>query len=176
MLKFFESVIDLKKVHRQGWIDQLGLNNPESVTDHSFSMTIMAMVLSDIQKLDTEKVIRISLLHDLAESKTGDVTPKMMSRDEKKEIERKAMKKIFDFLPKEISNCYQKLWDEYQDNSSEESQFVHDIDKLEMAFQAYCYSKDGFSKKELKTFFDTANNEIKNENVRKILSKLLQMV
>ena len=34
---------------------------------------------------------------------------------------------------------------------------IHDIDKLEMAFQAKFYQDKGISKEKLQTFFNTAN-------------------
>lgn len=172
--EFFDSIIDLKEIPRQGWIEHLGITNPESVADHSFSMTMMTMVLSDFENLDTEKVVRIALLHDLAEAKIGDVTPKMMSKTKKSKLEQKAITTILDSLPKKTSNKYKKLWKEYQRNSSKESRLVHDVDKLEMAFQAFRYSKLVSVRKNVNTFFESAKKEIKNENLKNILSKLLQ--
>ena len=50
-LDFFQTAAKLKKISRQGWIDKLSIDNPESVADHSYSMAIMSMVISDIRKL-----------------------------------------------------------------------------------------------------------------------------
>ena len=65
---FFKIVIDLKGIQRKGWKNKLALENVESVADHSYSMTLMAMILSDLQGLDTKKIMKMSLLHDLVES------------------------------------------------------------------------------------------------------------
>jgi len=81
LLDFFNIVASLKTIPRQGWIDKLNIENPESVSDHTFSMSVMAMIFSDIQKLDTLKVLRMSLLHDVAESHTGDITPGQISKE-----------------------------------------------------------------------------------------------
>ncbi|MDH3501691.1 MAG: HD domain-containing protein, partial [Nitrosopumilus sp.] len=70
LLDFFNTVINLKNIPRQGWIDKLGLETPESVSDHTFSMTVMSLIFSEIQKLDTLKVLKMSLIHDLTESFT----------------------------------------------------------------------------------------------------------
>ena len=83
LLDFFNIIANLKTIPRQGWIDKLKIENPESVSDHTFSMSVMAMIFSDIQKLDTLKVLKMSLLHDIAESYTGDITPEQIPKEEK---------------------------------------------------------------------------------------------
>ena len=137
-------MLDLKNIQRTGWKKNLGLKNGESVADHSFSMALMSMILADMHHLDTNKILRMVLLHDLAESKTGDLTPDEISKQEKIEIENEMMKKILNSLPDELKNEYQKIWFEYQTKESEESVFVHEVDKLEMAFQAIEYLKKGY--------------------------------
>ena len=51
---FFKNSANLKNVSRQGWIDKLSIDNPESVADHSYSMAMISMVISDLEKYDTE--------------------------------------------------------------------------------------------------------------------------
>ena len=43
-----------------------------------------------------------------------------------------------------------------------------------MAFQAKFYQKNGISKEKLKIFFDTAKIEIKDKNLRDILSNIIE--
>jgi len=76
---FFQKILELKNIPRQGWKDKLDMDDVESVADHSYSTAIMSMVLSDLEGLDTEKIIRMALLHDLAESVIGDITPDKMN-------------------------------------------------------------------------------------------------
>ncbi len=170
--EFFEIAANLKNVPRKGWIDKLGINSPESVADHCYSTTLMAMVFSDLQKLDTKKVIKISLLHDLAESITGDLTPDDISKHEKKELEEKTIGQILNNLPEFLSKEYSILWKEYQDNQTNESKLVHEVDKLEMALQAKIYSDQGQSKEKLQSFFDSANQDIQNEELKKIFQQI----
>ena len=56
ILDFFKTAVNLKNISRQGWIDKLSIEHPESVADHSYSMAIMGMVISDLEKYDTEKI------------------------------------------------------------------------------------------------------------------------
>jgi len=172
--KFFEKVLELKNVPRQGWKEKLEIDNPESVADHSYSTTVLSMILSDMKGLDTEKIIRMALLHDLAESIIGDITPEHITKNEKIHKENHAIKQILKNLPDGITESYFEIWNDYQKKLSREAILLHDIDKLEMAFQAKFYQKNGISKEKLKTFFDTAKIEIKDENLRDILSNIIE--
>ena len=172
--KFFQKVLELKNVPRQGWKGKLEINNPESVAEHSYSTAVISMILSDLEGLNTEKIIRMALLHDLAESITGDIIPDYITKDEKINKESLAMKQILKNLPDKIAEPYFAIWNEYQKNSSKEAKLLHDIDKLEMAFQAKFYQETGISKEKLQTFFNTAMNEIRNKNLRNILSDFIE--
>jgi len=171
---FFQKVLVLKTIPRQGWKKKLQINYPESVADHSYSVSIMAMILSDLEELNTEKIIKMALIHDLAESIIGDIIPNNITSDEKIFKENQAMKQILKNLPDKIAGSYLEIWNDYQNNSSQESNLLHDIDKLEMAFQAKFYQKNGITKEKLLTFFNTANMEIKNKNLRHILSNIIE--
>ncbi|MGQ0795822.1 MAG: HD domain-containing protein [Nitrosopumilaceae archaeon] len=171
---FFQIIINLKNVQRKGWKNKLDLKNSESVADHSYSMTLMALILSEIQGMDTKKIVKMSLLHDLAESVVGDLTPDEITKSKKLELENNAMKKILTELPNNLTEEYQEIWNEFQMHQSEESVFVHEIDKLEMAFQANTYLKKGFPMEKIQSFIDNANNEIQNKQLQKIMSNLFQ--
>ena len=171
---FFQKVLELKNVPRQGWKEKLGINNPESVAEHSYSTSVMSMILSDLEGLNTEKIVRMALLHDLAESVIGDITPNNMARDEKIKKENIAMKEILQNLPNKTAESYFKTWNDYQKKSSEEAKLLHDIDKLEMAFQAKFYQDKGIPREKLQTFFYTALKEIKNKNLHKILLNFME--
>ena len=75
--KFFQKVLELKNVPRQGWKEKLEIINPESVAEHSYSTAAISMILSDLEGLNTEKIIKMALLHDLAESTIGDIIPEI---------------------------------------------------------------------------------------------------
>ena len=171
---FFQKVLTLKTIHRQGWKENLQINYPESVADHSYSVSAMSMILSDLEGLNNEKIIRMALLHDLAESVIGDITPDHITKNEKIGKENLAMKQILKNLPNKITEPYFEIWNEYQENSSQEAKLIHDIDKLEMAFQAKFYQNNGISKEKLQTFFNTAKKKIKNKNLRNILSNFIE--
>ena len=174
LINFFQKVLDLKNIPRQGWKDKLQIDNVESVAEHTYSTAIMSMIYSDLHELDTEKIIKMALLHDLAESIVGDITPDEVISKKKIGMEDTAMKQILESIPNNVSQQYTTLWNDYQKNSSKEANLLHEIDRLEMAFQAKFYLNKGFSKEELRSFFKTANNEIRNKQLRDILVNLLE--
>ncbi len=169
---FFKIAANLKNIPRQGWIEKLKIENPESVADHTFSTTIISLIYSDLQKLDTAKVLKMSLLHDLAESVVGDITPSMRDYNNKIDLETKTFKKIIKNLPNNLQKEYLQIWNEYVQNKSKEAQLVHDADRLELALQANIYEKNGFKKARLLSFYNTADRDIKSARLRKILSEL----
>ncbi len=174
ILDFLKTAVNLKKISRQGWIDKLSLDCPESVADHSYSMAIMGMVISDLQNYDSEKIIKMILLHDLAESRIGDHTPEELSKEEKKKLENNAFNEIIKNLPNLIKLQYLQIWKEYQENNSPESKIVHQIDKLEMVLQAKIYEKDGHSHNKLESFFESARIDITDPKLKELFTKIIK--
>lgn len=172
LIDFFEIANKLKWMPRSGWIVKVNVKEPESVADHSYLTVLMAMVLADMKHLDTTTVLRIAVLHDLAESITGDLMPEQMSKDEKQSKENAAMIEMLKRLPKDLSDTYTGLWKEYLRGSSEEALLVRQIDKLEMAFQARDYLRKGYHMDQIEEFFRSAEEEIKDKELINMLNSL----
>ena len=170
-LEFFNTVANLKTISRQGWIDKLGLDKPESVSDHTFSLSMMSLVFSEIKKLDTLRVLKMSLIHDLAESIIGDLTPNELSKEEKIILEKNTMEKILQDLPDSIRDQISQNWEEFLEQKTPESILVHELDKLEMALQAKIYEKDGnFG---IQSFLESAEKEIKTPELKELFRKII---
>ena len=174
ILDFFKNALNLKNISRQGWIDKLSIEHPESVADHSYSMAIMGMVISDLENYDSEKMLKMILLHDLAESKIGDYTPNQISKENKIKIENNAYDEIISTLPDVIKLQYGKIWKEYQKQESPESKVVHQIDKLEMVLQAKMYQKEGSPKEEVESFFKSVQSDITHPKLKEIFTKIIE--
>ena len=170
---FFYQIAGLKKLPRSGWKIKIGLNDSESVAEHSYMMSVMAMVLSDMKSLNSEKVIKMSILHDWAESKIGDFMPDEIGYDKKSELENYAMSEILESLPQKIQSNYQDMWHEFSDRETPEARLVHELDKLEMALQAKIYEKDTDPEK-IKPFISSAVEQIIDPDVKRILVDILK--
>jgi putative hydrolases of HD superfamily len=172
---FFHSVLQLKSVRRAGWVSKVKIKDAESVADHTFSMAIIGMLLSDLLGFDTHRVIKMVLIHDLAESIVGDYIPGDIPAKQKSAQERMTMKFILSRLPKRVREEYEEIWLEYLHNRTKTARFVHRIDKLEMALQADQYSKQGYADKLLAPFFESAKTAVGDDTcdlVSEILNSL----
>ena len=91
---FQEYVLKLKTLKRKGWLLKK-IPDAESVADHSFSTSVLVMIMAEKMKLDMEKCLKMSLVHDLAEAKIEDITPHdNISDEEKNMLEKKAIDEI----------------------------------------------------------------------------------
>ena len=171
--EFFFQIAELKKLPRSGWKIKVGLKDSESVAEHSYMMSVMSMVLSDMKSLNSEKVLKMTILHDWAESKIGDFMPEQIEYEKKSELESYAMSEILELLPHKIQSEYQDIWDEFLDRKTSEARLVHELDKLEMALQAKIYEKDVDPEK-VKPFIISAVEHIIDPDVKKILIDILK--
>ena len=171
VIDFLFEAESLKRVPRQGWIDKMGIKHPESVADHSYMTCLISMILSDMMGLDTCKVVRMSILHDLAESRIGDIVPDRIPLHEKKMLENTAMSSMLDMLPKVMRTSYKALWDEFQNAKSNEARIVHDADKFEMALQARIYSKTT-GRTSASVFYDSARESIQSKYLQDMLRQI----
>ena len=65
----------LKTTPRTGWVNH-GVDKPESIADHMYRMSLMAMVAAkSMPELDQNRCVKLALIHDLAEAIVGDITP-----------------------------------------------------------------------------------------------------
>jgi putative hydrolases of HD superfamily len=163
LVSFFRIVCNLKTIKRSGWIHKSNITSPESVADHSFSMCMMSMILAEIMNLDSGHIMKMVIIHDLAESMVGDHMPDNISSEEKHLLEDKAMKKIISKLPNSLRKIYLDFWNEYNDNITVDAKFVHNMDKLEMALQAKEYEFEGYPKEVLQPFIESATDYISKD-------------
>ena len=176
LIEFAERVRGLKNIKRKGWA-VLGVKGEhESVADHSFMLAILVYIYSRKMGLDTDKAIRMALLHDLCEVYTKDIVTRLreedqeMSNKEKKALEREGMEELISGLPRGISKEMRSLWEEFEGRESPEAKLVKDLDSLEMIIQASYHRKrnDG----DLQEFFDVADREIKTPEIREAFEKM----
>jgi len=162
----------LKQLYRQGWLQRgLAPDKCESVAEHTFSMAVLAMVISDahFKQLDQIKVLRMVLLHDFGEIYAGDTTPRdSVDPALKYEREHESVMKVLGKLP--IGAPYLSLWQEYESGLTPEARFVKQIDRLEMALQAAVYQKQGVV--DAGEFIASAEQTLSDPHLRAILAEI----
>lgn len=171
LANFFGYVMELKAIKRSGWINKLKVKNPESVADHTYAMSTMVMVFSDILGMKTERALKMAILHDLGESIIGDYGPNEISSNEKRIKETEAIDHILNHLPSETRKEYGEIWKEYLENKTDTSQLVHSVDKFEMAFQAKKYESQGYPFSILQQFINYATGRDDGNDVLLLLKR-----
>lgn len=170
--EFVQFAGQLKFVRRSGWTRFAKIKSVESVSDHSYRMSLISCLCLHDFNVDVTKCLKMSLVHDLAESVVGDITPyDGVSKEEKQKREEDAMNKISQTLNKEMGELLVNLWKEYEDGITPEAQIVKDLDKYEMLLQAYEYEvKYG---EDLGEFFESIKM-IKNPRIKEWANDLIE--
>ncbi|MDD3626096.1 MAG: HD domain-containing protein [bacterium] len=133
----------LKRLPRNGWIFR-GVDNPESIADHSFRVNLITYLLClENPEVDFERALKLAIFHDLGESILTDIpkeTMDLLSEELKLESEIKSMEKIAG--PEDEITGFIR---EYNERKTRESEIVYAADKLEMLFQGLEYLRNGYS-------------------------------
>jgi 5'-deoxynucleotidase len=172
LVRFFVRSGRLKAELRRGWVKKLGLTNSESVADHSYRTALMTMVISDARGLDTGKALRLALLHDLPEAVVGDAMPEERSGTRKTAVETRAMEELLADLPPVLRALYRQAWLEFVEGKSEESRLVRQLDKLEMAIQAWEYVQESGDPALAREFWTTAKEQVGDEWLVELLREV----
>lgn len=151
----------LKRLDRTGWILRGLPNGTESVGAHSFGVSVTAMVLADRMrgegvKLDIEKVLRMSLLHDWAETRVGDM-PRTANEFFGADVRKRAEKAAFHRIVESVDTgdrLYHQLHDEYEDRNSLEAKLVKAADVIDLLVEALALERAGA--RGLDEFWDVA--------------------
>jgi putative hydrolase of HD superfamily len=153
----------LKEVPRTGWLDRgIPPEDVESVADHSYGVALLAWLLAP-DELDRARAVELALIHDLAESVVGDVTPydretlqeldsdtrrTWLNRRHVRSAERSAEKNaaedaaIASFaneLGGERADRLRMRWAELRERQTPEARFVKEMDVLETWLQSRRY-------------------------------------
>ena len=171
LIEFFK----LKNLYRQGWLNNgVSKEHCESVADHSFGVSILSYFIAKEfnLNLDINKILIMSLIHDVGEIYAGDITPKdKISNKIKFEREKASATKVLSDLTKE---GYLDLWLEFEKGETSEAKFVREIDKLEMLLQSKIYEKIGYDN--LSSTFSGNISKIKEPKLKKILMNILELI
>ncbi|CAL5869771.1 uncharacterized protein PFLUO_LOCUS4001 [Penicillium psychrofluorescens] len=149
-IPFFHLIERLKTTKREGW-RRFGMANGESISDHMYRMSIMTMMAppSLAVRLNIPHCTKMALIHDMAESLVGDITPvdKDVTKAEKARREASVMDYITSSLLGNVPGGalsgaeIKRVFQEYEDNETLEACFVHDIDKMELLLQMIEYER-----------------------------------
>ncbi|MBW7887695.1 MAG: HD domain-containing protein [Bacteroidetes bacterium] len=114
----------------------------ESVAEHTWRMALMGLLTAKKldKQIDTEKLLKMILIHDLVEAEAGDTpVPFMLNNEdvkkEKEKKERAAIAHIRSLLNNEIGEEIFSLWNEFEECETYEAKTANALDKLEAQIQ-----------------------------------------
>jgi putative hydrolase of HD superfamily len=117
----------LKRTPRTG-LQFLG-SGKESVAEHCFRVIIIGYTLSKLNpQVDENKVLKMTLLHDILESRTGDLN--YVNKKYLKVDEEKAVNELASTLP--FGEELKALLKEFHEKKTEEALIANDADQLEL--------------------------------------------
>ena len=146
-LDFMLELDKMKNIYRQTYV--LHEDRKENDAEHSWHLAILAFMLEEYaaEPIDTLKVIKMVLLHDVVEIDAGDT---YLYDEEgyksKAEREEEAAQRIFGLLPGDQRDEYYALWREFEDDITYESRFASILDRMQPLLLNY--TKGGIAWKE----------------------------
>ncbi len=171
LINFAKFVGKSKKIKRAGWVRE-GIKNSETVAEHCFRLSVLSMVLAPQLGLDQNKLMKMALIHDLGEIRTGDIVVErgrqidLKMREEKEKLEKQIVEDVLSKFERE----YVAVFEEMVRRETEEAKIFWQLDKLEMVTQALEYEEE--QQKDLTEFFDNAKLHIKHPVLLKILEDM----
>jgi putative hydrolase of HD superfamily len=162
MLSVLLDLQRLKRLDRTGWVLRGLAPGAESVGAHTFGVACAAMLLADEVRargveVNVERVLRLALLHDLAEARTGDM-PRTMAKyygaEARRQAERAAFEDLIGRLGGGLKDEYSRLHAEYEERAGLEARLVKAADIVDLLAQALAFERAGA--RELDEFWEGA--------------------
>jgi putative hydrolase of HD superfamily len=161
MLQILIELQRLKNVDRAGWSLRGLPPRTESVAAHSFGVGITAMMLADElatkgAPIDSERVLRMALMHDWAEARIGDLprtATQYFGSDQRKRAETAAFNEIVERFPA-AETLYRELFNDYEQRTSIEARLVKAADVIDLLVEVLALERAGA--RGLDEFWDVA--------------------
>lgn len=147
--------------------------NPDfaNISEHIFRVAWIALILAKRENVkNTDKLLKMALVHDIPESRTGDVN--YISRQY---TERKEHNAIRDMLKDTtLEEEFIELWEECEKKETIEAKIIKDADNLDVDFELQEQAAKGESIKEaLKEVREhVGTNKLYTESAREIYQAL----
>lgn len=133
-LTFLQKAENLKNTLRSA---RTSSGRNESSAEHTWRLCLMILTFEkNLEGLDVIKLLKLAVIHDLAEAVYGDI-PAIEQNETlpKAEIEKQAMNELLVDLPSDVRRMFFDLWEEYEEFRTDEAKFLKGLDKLETILQ-----------------------------------------
>lgn len=137
-MEFIVELDKMKSIIRQTSI--IGQDKREDDAQHSWHISVMAMILSEYsnENINVCKVIKMLLIHDLVELFAGDTfCYDKIGNEDKEDRELAAADKIYGMLDEDKGKELRALWDEFEERKTPEALFAASMDRLQPILSNY---------------------------------------
>lgn len=142
LTEFIFELGQLKRTPRTGWF-KLGVKNPETVAEHSFSTAAIGFLLAEMEEIDPYRVAGYCIFHDVGETRTGDLdwlAQKYLDKGDY--LSSEVIEDQIAKLPDQLRASMEELY-EYPEEGGEIHKVARDADLLDLIFQAIVYGESG---------------------------------
>lgn len=139
LLTLIHSAERLEALPRTGWIT-CGVPSPESIAAHSYNVTLVALWIADHmdKQVNTEKLLRMALLHDFGESLLTDIpspVKHLIGMTRVREAEHRAAHTLLRHAPPRWAEDY----DAHSDPTTLEGRILKAADTIQMLAKSLQY-------------------------------------
>ncbi|WP_327285381.1 MULTISPECIES: HD domain-containing protein [unclassified Streptomyces] len=167
--RFLYEAGTLKHTRRSGWW-MAGVNDPESVAEHSWRTSLIASVIAKLEGADPARAAFLAVWHDTQETRTGDVNhlgkkyapagdPQAVTADQTAG------------MPDVLASAIRELVAEYEAKDSPEAVCARDADKLECMLQGIEYKAQGYANAQ--RWIDNSRARLTTGTGRRLADELL---
>jgi putative hydrolase of HD superfamily len=156
----------LRRIKHEGW-RIVGVDDPDSVAEHSLRAAQIAFVLASMEGKDPYKVCAMAVFHDMGECRIGDlhkIAARYVEADEERVVKDQTIslgetgKDIFD------------MWNQIDNRLTPEGIIAKDADYLEQAFLAREYVEKGY--RHAQEWINNVRDALQTESAKKLIDEL----
>ncbi|MFJ4860065.1 MULTISPECIES: HD family hydrolase [unclassified Streptomyces] len=159
----------LKHTRRTGWW-MAGVNDPESVAEHSWRTSLIASIIAKLEGADPARAAFLAVWHDTQETRTGDVNhlgKKYASQADPAAVTADQTAG----MPDALASAIRELVAEYEAKDSPEAVCARDADKLECMLQGIEYKAQGHA--HAQRWIDNSRARLTTETGQRLADELL---
>jgi putative hydrolase of HD superfamily len=172
LAKFVYEIGLLKRIRRTGWW-VAGVQQPESIAEHSFRAAVLGYLLAGLEGADPMKTALLCLLHDLQETRVGDLHRINAQYLEADASENRAFHDLIERVPDSIRSELAAVFLEWREERTLEAQLARDADRLECLIQAREYQAQGCSS--VSDWINNAYGELESSGARQLAQACMEM-
>jgi putative hydrolase of HD superfamily len=132
LIKILADAEKLKNNTRHSWTSS---GRQESIAEHSWRLSLMAYLVKDeFPDADINKVILMSIFHDMGEAFTGDI-PAFYKTESDEFTERQKLQQFLGDLPEPYNEELSALYNEMNEQKTVEAKIFRALDRMEAIIQ-----------------------------------------